>query len=82
MPRTYAEYQADVSRPGKFEGQAPYVPYFYEALLDGFGTFDGLGGRQMTRFTVEAADRAIFPELKGRRTVAIVVTGEGFVVEA
>lgn len=37
MTINVADYEATVSGPGKFEGEAPWVPYFYELVMDGYG---------------------------------------------
>ena len=39
-PARYAAYAATVKRPGKFEGEAVYVPYFWEAFLDGMAEWE------------------------------------------
>lgn len=78
MHPTRAEYLKDVTRPGKFEGEAPYVPYFWEAFLNGFADRDD---GKVLGFDVRAEDKAIFPELKHRRTVKLYETDQGFVVE-
>jgi hypothetical protein len=67
-----------VSRPGKFEGEQPYVPYFWDAFLNGLADRDN--GRVLG-FDITSEDRALFPELKGRRTVRLVETEQGFVCE-
>lgn len=77
-PKKYDECREDVTRPGKFEGEAVYVPYFWEAYLDGFADRDD--GRTIG-FNVSAEDKAIFPELRGRKTVRLVEDGAGFVRE-
>ncbi len=68
----------DVLRPGKFEGEAPYVPYFWDIYLNGGADRDDGG---TLGFDVLAEDKAIFPELKRRRTVRLVETDQGFVCE-
>ena len=67
-----------VSHPGKFEGEAPYVPYYWDAYLNGFADRDD---GKVLGFDVTTEDRALFPELKGRRTVRLVETDQGFVCE-
>lgn len=78
MTKTYAEWKDDVSHPGKFEGEAPYVPYFWEAYLNGFSDRDD---GKILGFDVTAEDKAIFPELKKRRTVRLYQRDDGFVCE-
>lgn len=73
-----AKWEARVRGPGKFEGEAPYVPYFYDAFLDGGADSDN---GDVLGFRVSAADRAVFPELRGRQWVRIRERSDGFVVE-
>lgn len=76
--KTRQEYVDLVSRPGKFEGEPAYVPYFWEFLLEGGEDFeDG----PVVGFYVSAEDKILFPELKNRRTVKIMEMDSGFVVE-
>ena len=75
---TRKEYVDQVSHPGKFEGEAPYVPYYWEAYLNGFADRDN---GAVLGFDVTAEDRQLFPELKGRRTVRLIETEQGFVSE-
>ena len=65
--------------PGKFEGEAIYVPHFWNVFLDGFADRDN--GRVLG-FDITAEDRAEFPELgRRRRTVRLVESDTGFVGE-
>ena len=75
QPDVREKYKAMTRHPGKFEGEAAYVPYFYEKFLDGLGEQRGDG----TLFHVTAQDRDVFPELKGRRTIRIRESDDGFV---
>jgi hypothetical protein len=68
----------DVKHPGKFESCAPYVPYFWEMYMTGGADRDD--GNTLG-FDINAEDRALFPELRGRRTVRLYETESGFVVE-
>lgn len=67
-----------IRSPGQFEGEAIYVPHFWEAFLDGFADRDD--GRVLG-FDVTADDKAEFPELKHRRTVKLYQRDDGFVCE-
>lgn len=67
-----------IRNPGKFEGEAIYVPYFWDCFLNGGA--DGDDGTVL-RFDVTADDKAIFPELEGRRTVTLYERDDGFVCE-
>lgn len=77
-----AEYDIDsdgrVRAPGKFEGEMLYVPYYWDAYLNGCADRDD--GRTLG-FDVTVEDKAMFPELRRRRTVRLVEDGQGFVVE-
>lgn len=73
------EYDQAVHGPGKFEGEAPYVPYFWEQYLEGNYADDD--GETLT-FTVTDEDRRLFPELVGKETVELYERDDGFVIEA
>lgn len=77
-----AEYSVDehgiIRSPGKFEGEMLYVPYFWDAYLNGFADRDN--GRVLG-FNVTAKAKAEFPELRKRRTVKLLEDNNGFVVE-
>mgnify|MGYP001596939695 CR=1 FL=1 len=63
----------------KFEGEMLYVPYFWEAFLDGAADRDD---GDVIGFDLTKEDKAMFPKLKGRRTVRIYQRSDGFVCEA
>ena len=73
-----SDYVKRVQGPGKFEGEDPYVPYYWDMFLDGFADDDD--GTVLT-FDVRAEDKALFPELKRRKRVKILERSNGFVVE-
>ena len=72
------KYTDAVKHPGKFEGEARYVPYYWEAFLNGCADRDD---GEVLGFDVTAEDKEIFPELKRRRTVNILEDTNGFVCE-
>ena len=72
------ECENAVSGPGKFEGEPRYVPYFWDAYLDGFADRDD---GKVLGFDVTAEDKVKFPELGKRRTVKLIETDQGFVCE-
>jgi hypothetical protein len=78
--RRNAEYEIDsygiIRSPGKFEGEPRYVPYFWEAYLNGMADDDD--GTVLT-FHVTAEDRKMFPELRGVRNVYLEESDQGFV---
>lgn len=76
------QYRVDqrgiIRDPGKFEGEMLYVPYFWDAGLNGMADRDD---GSVLGFDLTAEDKAEFPELKGRRTVKLFQREDGFVVE-
>lgn len=75
---TYEIENGRITSPGKFEGEQSYVPYFWEAYLNGCADRDD--GRVLG-FDVTAEDKALFPALKKRRTVRLIEDSQGFVRE-
>lgn len=77
-----SEYDVNASgmieRLGKFEGEMLYVPYFWDIGLDGMANRDN--GR-VFGFDLTPVDKAMFPELRGRRTLKLRETDQGFVCE-
>lgn len=55
-----APYEAQAKQPGRFENQPAYVPYFWDAFLDGLA--DELPDGTLA-FEVDDQDRLLFPEL-------------------
>lgn len=76
----YRVVSGRVTRPGKFEGEMLYVPYFWEAVLDGFGS-DSEDDEGVVEISVTAEDRAQFRELRGVRVVRLCEDEQGFVRE-
>ena len=89
-----AEYEAMVAKPGKFEGQPPYPPYFWDISLDGFrgvdvyveddGDDDSIiddaeSVLDYIKLTVTAEDRQLFPELVEGAEVRLYQDDQGFV---
>jgi hypothetical protein len=78
-----AQYDVDehgiIRSPGQFEGEAVYVPYFWNAYLEGCADRDN--GRTLG-FDITPEDRQMFPELGAkRRTVKLYQRDDGFVCE-
>ena len=67
-----------IRSPGKFEGEAEYVPYFWESMLDGGPDFEN--GRVMGAY-ITPEERKRFPALRKRRTVKLFEREDGFVCE-
>ena len=83
MTRAQIEHDYDtrdgrITSPGKFEGEMLYVPYFWDAFMNGLADRDD---GEILGFDVMLEDRQQFPELKGRRTVRLHQRDDGFVVE-
>lgn len=79
IERDYAVQNGVIRSPGKFEGEAVYVPYFWDAYLNGFA--DGDDGRVLW-FRITPEDRAEFPEIpKRKRTIRLYQRDDGFVCE-
>lgn len=75
----YPESPDIIRSPGKFEGCMIYVPYFWNAYLNGFADRDD---GTVLKFKITPEDRKEFPnELKGRRWISLIETNEGFVTE-
>ncbi len=76
------EYNVDehgrIRRPGKFEGEMLYVPYFWDVFLNGFADRDD---GKVIGFDLTKEDKLLFPELKKKRTLRLTETDQGFVVE-
>lgn len=77
------DYDVDASgrirSPGKFGGEMLYVPFYWDAHLNGFADRDD--GRVLG-FDITSEDRAMFPELgRRRRTVRLYEDSQGFVRE-
>ena len=72
------EYDEIVSRPGKFENEPAYVPYYWDSFMDGGADRDD---GEILGFDVTPEDKIIFPELRKRRTVKLMEIDQGFVVE-
>ncbi len=66
-----------ITTPGKFEGEAVYMPHVYEVFMDGCADDDG--NNILVAITDE--DRSEFPELEDRETVYFTVRDDGFVCE-
>lgn len=79
------------NRPGKFEGQEPYVEYFWEldgdpVIFHAFGETDNddvdeIEVRYKYKHQITKTDRFIFPELKQRRVIFLYADEQGFVTE-
>jgi hypothetical protein len=69
-----------ITRPGKFEGEPTFVPYFWDAILEGSGDEDfEVDGCMWTSLAVNPEDVARFPELHNIKLVALSEDSQGFV---
>lgn len=69
--------QRDVSRPGKFEGEPIYSPYFYDRIMNGDGEYLGDDDGAIA-LDIDDDERRMFPELDGFSTVVTWEDGNGF----
>jgi hypothetical protein len=70
---------ADRFGPGRFEGNPYYVAYFYDRMMNGDGEIRGPEYDSYTVLDVSATERAAFPDLKGRRSINLGISEQGFV---
>ena len=83
MPQTaeemgYVVENGIIRSPGMFEGEARYVPYYWNLYLDGLADRDD---GHVLGFNISAEDKVHFPELKRRRTVKLYQDDNGFICE-
>lgn len=78
LKRYKLDEEGRIQNPGKFEGEKLYVPYFWEAFMDGL--VDDFEEDVMV-FHVDDADVVEFPELGVARIVKLVENELGLVVE-
>jgi hypothetical protein len=67
-----------ITIPGKFEGQATYIPYYWDIYLDGFADNDD---GKIISFRVNAEDKLKFPCLRYRKVIKLMEDSQGFVIE-
>lgn len=74
------EYQVNdkgiITNKGKFEGEKLYVPYFFDAVMNGFS--DEIG-ESLDIFILTKEDKTEFPELKDVFAVVLEHSDNGFV---
>lgn len=77
---TRKECQDMVSRPGKFENEPIYSPYFWDIVMNGFSD-DILddNGETIDVCFINEKDLTLFPELKGTYAILIFQDNSGFV---
>lgn len=67
-----------ITDPGRFEGEARYVPHYWKLYLEGAADRDD---RKVLGFDISPEDKTLFPELKKRRTVKLCQWDDGFICE-
>jgi hypothetical protein len=81
--RTREEYEAEVRRPGPFEGENPWVAYFYEKGTDNRFYYGPPGEEKEDAeeyvyiATVTAADAEMWPELAVGERIAWMEVDDG-----
>ena len=66
-----------IRTPGQFEGEPLYVPYFWDAYLNGFADVDD---GKVLKFRITPKDREQFPEIPSRvRWIRLYQCDSGFV---
>ena len=72
-----------INRPGKFEGQQDYAPFFYHLWLSGDGdeSYDDNGNFESVSFDLLSEDKDEYPQLADRDTVTFTQTESGFFME-
>jgi hypothetical protein len=79
IERDYTVVNGVIQSPGQFEGEAIYVPHYWDVAMSGFADRDN--GRTYG-FDITAEDRKEFPELgKKKRTVKLYQRDDGFICE-
>lgn len=78
IERDFKVSNGRITSPGKFEGEAVYVPYFWYIFLDG-GADEDMGWKLI--FHVTEGDRKMFPELGAKKRVALYERDDGFVCQ-
>jgi len=78
IEQDYKVENGRIRSPGMFEGEMVYVPYFWDAFLNGMADRDN---GSILGFDVTPEDKKQFPELKNRRTVKLYQRDDGFVCE-
>lgn len=84
MSEDRKHYDDIVARPGKFEGEAAYVPYFWDLSMDGgFECIDGDEAGVPTIYYAQITDTDswLFDELRPHigRYIALEESEQGFV---
>lgn len=81
MSETISDAERDeledlVSRPGRFEGEPPFVPYFWDLAMNGFANYDN---GEVFRFIIEAEDIENWVDLDTYDWIELYTDNNGFV---
>jgi hypothetical protein len=80
--RNYEVHDGIIRSPGKFEGEAIYVPYLWNLSLEGGADNEReFSGGYWCEFKLTPTDTSDWPELEGRDIVRLVENHDGFVYE-
>jgi hypothetical protein len=80
--KDYKVVNGRITRPGKFEGEMIYLPYYYDVGLNGFADSDeNANDYSVWRFRVDEEERQEFPELGLKTWVSLIEGDSGFVTE-
>lgn len=75
-------YRELVGRPGKYEGEKPYIVYFNEKDWESSILTDDTDGECIRKWEITESDVLLFPELEdryGRDFIYVHVSPDGFV---
>ena len=79
VPDIVIECTLQTTRPGKFEGEQRYTPFYYDAWLNGSGENIHTEHGFLTVFEIQPGDKNLFNELRAYKFVTIHEDGNGFV---
>ena len=69
-----------IASPGKFEGEPLYVPFLWDAIMNGGGEPVGTcKNDNAEQVSIDTHDQRIFPELQGVQAVILWEDDQGFV---
>ena len=71
-----AHYEDMVKGPGKFEGEPPWTPYFYDVYLMDEGEYISDGIHEIE---ILSEDPEIFPEILGHKKARVYFSEQGFI---
>jgi hypothetical protein len=78
IEQTFVVIKSRIRTLGQFENEMVYVPYFWNAYLNGFADDDD---GTVLSFDVTQEDIKQFPELQDRKTVKLYQRDDGFICE-